>query len=540
MNLRSATWDNDLANRLTGRQVPGYFEVVGQANATANVTVNTAATYRHGEYFRKEVAVANTLVPVYSTVNVLAQWGTTNETTTGYQFVPKTPENFVYDDDGNLTQDGRWTYTWDAENRLITMTTRADVAVTPVRRIEFQYDWQGRRIAKLVYDARTGGTLLSTARYLYDGWNLLMELNGSNAKVRGFVWGTDLSGTMQGAGGVGGLLKVTYYGTATTNCFVGYDGNGNVTLLADAATGAVLAQYEYGPFGETIRITGPSTGSMAKANPFRFSTKYQDEETDLLYYGYRYYNASTGRWTNPDPLEEDGGLNLYAFAINTPVNVVDILGLESMDDGQSGFARPFSCHRSAIRAELDAPQWVMTFFRKFGLYKAKTKLNLQYQRCWGCCKNGAGNGKAFTLRGDLMAEGEAGTPEVDYGFIKIRAGWYFRATGNAGVNFTASSCHAQPGKGACVNASLEGGVIISASNYDSSAEAGGRAGLNLTGTACVSCTAKQCKVQFRACGSGRGRVWMKVKIFGRYWEYIEEAQSPVLCTPWATVLTVDL
>jgi uncharacterized protein RhaS with RHS repeats len=45
-----------------------------------------------------------------------------------------------------------------------------------------------------------------------------------------------------------------------------------------------------GPFGELIRATGP----MAKLNPFRFSTKYQDDETDFLYYGYRYYNPSTG------------------------------------------------------------------------------------------------------------------------------------------------------------------------------------------------------------------------------------------------------
>jgi RHS repeat-associated protein len=57
-----------------------------------------------------------------------------------------------------------------------------------------------------------------------------------------------------------------------------------------------------GPFGEVIRATGP----MAKANPFRFSTKYQDDETDLLYYGYRYYNASTGRWLSRDPIDEPG------------------------------------------------------------------------------------------------------------------------------------------------------------------------------------------------------------------------------------------
>ncbi len=44
-----------------------------------------------------------------------------------------------------------------------------------------------------------------------------------------------------------------------------------------------------GPFGEIIR----ATGRMAKANPFSFSTKYQDEETDLFYHGYRYLNPAT-------------------------------------------------------------------------------------------------------------------------------------------------------------------------------------------------------------------------------------------------------
>ena len=77
-----------------------------------------------------------------------------------------------------------------------------------------------------------------------------------------------------------------------------------------------------GPFGEVIRATGP----MAKANPFRFSTKYQDDETDLLYYGYRYYNASTGRWNSRDPLGEPGGLNIFGFIANDPLNYWDLLG----------------------------------------------------------------------------------------------------------------------------------------------------------------------------------------------------------------------
>jgi len=65
---------------------------------------------------------------------------------------------------------------------------------------------------------------------------------------------------------------------------------------------------------------------MAKANPFRFSTRYQDEETGLVYYGHRYYDASTGRWLGRDPIGENGGRNLYGFLDNDPANFVDVLG----------------------------------------------------------------------------------------------------------------------------------------------------------------------------------------------------------------------
>jgi len=91
---------------------------------------------------------------------------------------------------------------------------------------------------------------------------------------------------------VGGLLAVVT--STNSNHFCAFDGNGNVAALIAATNGTETAHYEYGPFGEVIRATGP----MAKANPFRFSTKFQDDETDLLYYGYQYYNPSTGRWIN--------------------------------------------------------------------------------------------------------------------------------------------------------------------------------------------------------------------------------------------------
>ena len=120
--------------------------------------------------------------------------------------------------------------------------------------------------------------------------------------IRTYVWGSGLSGSMQDAGSVGGLLEVCCYGSATTNCFPAFDGHGNVAALINAADGTVAANYEYAAFGEPVRVSG----IMARNNPFRFSTKYADDESDLLYYGYRYYKPSTGTWPNRDPIFEDG------------------------------------------------------------------------------------------------------------------------------------------------------------------------------------------------------------------------------------------
>ena len=90
----------------------------------------------------------------------------------------------------------------------------------------------------------------------------------------------------------------------------------------------IAAEYEYGPYGEPLRATGP----YSKQNPFRFSTKYLDTETGLYYYGFRYYTPELGRFLNRDPLGESGGANLYGFVGNNPVNNWDYLGLTCADN----------------------------------------------------------------------------------------------------------------------------------------------------------------------------------------------------------------
>ena len=315
-SLSAANYVNNTLNQLNNRGVPGNVNVIGASLLSTPVTVNGQTAYRRGEYFWEQLPANNSSSALW--MNIVASG---SQTFTGNIFVPQTPEQFTYDADGNLHSDGRWIYIWDGENRLTKMVPNTTVG--PQYSVTFAYDYQGRRIQKSV----TLNGVVTSYNFVYDGWTPVAELDKNKSLLRSYVWGNDLSGQVgsgpNSAGGIGGLLEVTYCGLVTTNCFTAFEGNGNLSALVNATDGTIVANYEYGPFGEVIRATGP----MAKANPFRFSTKYQDDESDLLYYGYRYYNLSAGRWASRDPLDTGGGLNLYGFVSNDSINSFDALGL---------------------------------------------------------------------------------------------------------------------------------------------------------------------------------------------------------------------
>ncbi|MDD4350538.1 MAG: RHS repeat-associated core domain-containing protein, partial [Opitutales bacterium] len=235
-----------------------------------------------------------------------------------------------------------------------TSLTERELLSEGSKRLEFKYDYIGRRVSKQVW-THTGGSWTdeSTTAFVYDGWNLIEEVSTSSqtASINHYTWGLDLSGSLQGAGGVGGLLSVVcapftesgligdwllpigyvplalsgVEGPAPSTFHYTFDLNGNVSELLDA-TGSIAAHYEYGPFGE-LTHEFISSNSHLSLLTFNFSTKYHDSETGLLYYGYRYYDPSTGRWLNRDPIEESGGLNLYGFVGNDAVNRWDLLGM---------------------------------------------------------------------------------------------------------------------------------------------------------------------------------------------------------------------
>ena len=315
-------------NQYTRRLGPNGFGIMGIADADESVSINGEdPTYRRGEYFWKWLSLTNSVSPRWEEVEVISG----GETNQGNVFIPGRPEYFSWDEDGNLLSDGRWDYTWDGENRLISMSVNTEVG--PQLELDFQYDWMGRRIGKTV---KTNGVVAYSRKFVYDGWNLMAELNGSNnAVVRTYTWGLDIRESSQGAGGVAGLLMVNA-GSGGIH-FPAYDLNGNVMGLVKAANGTISTRYEYGPFGEVFC----SVGELAGENPFQFSTKYTDFETDLVYYGYRYYSPDIGRWISRDPIEEQGGFNLYAFVNNDPINKIDTLGLFFCGECKEGDVRNF-------------------------------------------------------------------------------------------------------------------------------------------------------------------------------------------------------
>jgi RHS repeat-associated protein len=228
---------------------------------------------------------------------------------------------FVYDDDGNMIQgyvgcsplEGGvggcypFTTTYDAEDRMTSLEYTDSSSV--VHRTEYRYSGDGFLAVIRKFE---NSSLIDEIRIVRDGFLAIQDRDGSNTVVREYTWGLNLGG------GIGGLLNLKQGGQDYAYL---YDGKGNVAAVLDGSQN-VVAAYRYAPFGELLAQTGSLT------QPFGFSTKRYDAQTGLIHYQYRPYAPAIGRWLTRDPLGEAGGMNLYAFVGNNPVNWVDPWGLE--------------------------------------------------------------------------------------------------------------------------------------------------------------------------------------------------------------------
>jgi len=216
-------------------------------------------------------------------------------------------QNFAFDLDGNMISITQydlndanswlaWQYTWNAENRMVSATNCVDGTY-----VTYKYDYQGR-----MFEKTTNG---DTTRFIWNGNHIISEITDSSTNL--YVWSN------------GELLCANLDGETVFYC---HDANKNVTDLANTS-GDSVAHYEYSPFG----VITEQTGALAAANPFRFSNEYFDETTGFVEFVFRPYIPPLAKFASRDPIEEQGGLNIYGIGGNDLINKVDMWGLKEYD-----------------------------------------------------------------------------------------------------------------------------------------------------------------------------------------------------------------
>jgi RHS repeat-associated protein len=203
---------------------------------------------------------------------------------------------FEYDDEGRVISKGAsgysQTYGWNDLGQLIWVKTNGDS-------VAFGYDAAGRRVRKYHAGTVTG--------YLWDGDNLLMELDGGGNRVLQYTYepGVDRPYSVKAGG------NTYYYQLDQTGSVIGVWNTSN----------SKVDSYTYDPFGYTVA----SSGSFAQ--PLRWKGREFDAETGLYYMRARYYDPTVGRFISEDPIGIAAGVNPYTFADGDPVNRVDPTGM---------------------------------------------------------------------------------------------------------------------------------------------------------------------------------------------------------------------
>jgi RHS repeat-associated protein len=207
-------------------------------------------------------------------------------------------QTYVYDGNGNATTYKGTTLTFDVANRM----TAYGNALTE------GYNGNGLRAWKTA-----SGT---TTYYLYDGTDLLCEMNASGNVTATNTWGAN------------GLVSRR---VGTTSTFYVYDPQGSVAERLDASENVVSSDL-YDAYGNKL-AGNPNNDPYGYDGQWGY---YTDSETGLALCTHRYYDPTNGRWLTPDPIGYDGGINVYTYVNDAPSTYIDASGL-SVDDGVPSF-----------------------------------------------------------------------------------------------------------------------------------------------------------------------------------------------------------
>ncbi len=292
-------------NQLVSKSAGGSMQVRGGLNEAGSMTIEklsgTGGTVQSSKVATVESGSNKftAQIPVEVGANALrlkAKDASGNETIKEVSInVPSGPSfTYKHDLNGNLIEvkeNGVITriYEWDAADRMV-------AAHDPVTDKHTLFSYNGSsKWAKITH--KVGVNVIGEKRFVWEGISLAEERDASDVVQKRFFG----SGEWRV-----GDLKLFYL----------RDHLGNVREMTDFA-GAVRARYSYELWGKRAKISGDLESD------FGFTGHYFDAPTGLTVAPFRFYDAELGRWLSRDPIAEEGGLNLYGYAFNSPVNYVD-------------------------------------------------------------------------------------------------------------------------------------------------------------------------------------------------------------------------
>lgn len=280
-NASRQIFSYDLANRLdTIEHTIGAYSATMNHEFDRSGNLRTSSVTNQGQHWKP----TSEFVETYGTADEMNQ----------YPHVGG--RIYDYDLNGCLISDGKWTFSYDAENQLVSSESAVEG-----KSVEFFYDPVHRQVKKVFQ----GSSTETSVSYLYSGWQRIADYDPGNVVNSRYIFGEGLDEPLVKVAGSG--EKTYLFADRLGSIVRTLNGNGDIS------------SYTFSPWGETNDILGTGIG---------FTGQKFEPELNLYSFRYRHYSPEIGRFLQPDPIGPVNNSNLYSYVFEAPTNFTDPFGLD--------------------------------------------------------------------------------------------------------------------------------------------------------------------------------------------------------------------